>query len=333
MLERLANCNDSKVKEFALENIAGSAEARAFRQSFALAPFMAAIPSPAATKHRLIYDGQGKFRLPGKLVRKEGDPDAADHAVNEAFKFSGVTYDFYDQLFNRNSLDNRGMSLISTIHYRRNFDNAFWNGEQMVYGDGDGVVFRRFTRALEVVGHELTHGVVSFTSNLEYQDEPGALNEHFADVMGILIRQWKNRETVDKASWLIGADLLIPAPTRRALRDISAPGTAYQDDPFLGSDPQPKHIKDKYTGNDDNGGVHINSSIPSFAFYKAATAIGGFAWEKTGRIWYDTLLKLTVGSNFQDAAHATYQVARAEFGAAEAKAVKAAWAAVGIKAS
>lgn len=124
---------------------------------------------------------------------------------------------------------------------------------------------------------------------------------------------------------------MIPAPTRRALRDMSAPGTAYKNDPFLGDDPQPKHVNDKFTGSDDNGGVHINSGIPNYAFYKAATGVGGNAWEKTGRIWYDTLVKLTVNSNFQDAANTTSQVAGDRFGAAEAKAVKEAWAAVGIK--
>jgi Zn-dependent metalloprotease len=183
MLEKLTDCPDQRIRRLALENIAASAEARATRRALALAPFLAAVPSPEAKKHRLIYDGKNKVALPGTLVRAEGDARSSDPAVNEAYDFSGATYDFYKKLFDRNSLDNRGMSLISTVHHRRSFDNAFWNGEQMVYGDGDGIVFQRFTRAVEVVGHELTHGVVTFTSNLEYQDEPGALNEHFADAM------------------------------------------------------------------------------------------------------------------------------------------------------
>jgi len=333
VLEKLAQSTNEKVRRHAIENIAASAAARATRTTLAQAPFLAAIPSPGSTKHRLIYDGQKKIALPGKLVREEGDPKSSDAAVNEAYDYSGVTYDFYKKLFNRNSLDNRGMSLISTVHHRKNFDNAFWNGEQMAYGDGDGVIFKRFTRSLDVVGHELTHGVVTFTSNLEYQDEPGALNEHFADVMGMMVRQWRKKQKVDKASWLIGAELMVPASTRRALRDMSAPGTAYQNDPYLGDDPQPKHMNNKYTGMDDYGGVHINSGIPNYAFYLAATTIGGYAWEKSGRIWYDTLLKLTVNSSFQDAANTTYHVAGTKFGTAESKAVRDAWGAVGIKVS
>jgi Zn-dependent metalloprotease len=172
----------------------------------------------------------------------------------------------------------------------------------MDYGDGDGIVFDRFTRSLDVVGHELTHGVVTFTANLDYEDQPGALNEHFADVMGILVRQWRKNQSAAKASWLIGAELLKPAPTRRALRDMAAPGTAYVDDPDLGTDPQPKHMDDFYDGPDDNGGVHINSGILNHAFFKVATALGGKAWEKAGRIWYEALRMLSAKSQFQEAA-------------------------------
>jgi hypothetical protein len=155
------------------------------------------------------------------------------------------------------------MTLISTVHVGepdqagkfQPMDNAFWDGAQMAYGDGDGVVFQRFTRSLDVVAHELTHGVQSFTSNLVYRGQSGALNEHFSDVFGILVRQWKLGEKADKASWLIGADVLVPAKTRRAIRDMENPGTAYVDDPDLGTDPQPAHMKDFYSGAADNGGV------------------------------------------------------------------------------
>jgi Zn-dependent metalloprotease len=213
-----------------------------------------------------------------------------------------------------------------------NYNNAFWNGEQMAYGDGDGKVFRRFTRSLNVVGHELTHGVVTHTCNLEYQDEPGALNEHFADVMGSLLQQWRKKQTVAKANWLIGDDILIKAPTRKALRSLAAPGTAYQNDPDIGSDPQPAHLKDKYRGTADYGGVHINSGIPNHAFYLAAMKIGGQAWSKTGLIWYKTLLALTQTSRFIDAAVTAYRIAGTEYGSGsrEQKAVKEAWRAVGI---
>ncbi len=132
------------------------------------------------------------------------------------------------------------------------------SGQQMAYGDGDGVVFQRFTQALDVVGHELTHGVQSFTSNLTYYGQSGALNEHFADVFGILVRQWRNSETALKANWVIGAEVLVPAPTRRGIRDMEKPGTAFVNDPDLGTDPQPDHMSNIYQGASDRGGVHIN---------------------------------------------------------------------------
>jgi len=335
ILEKLAECDRKVVRERALENIAASAEARAFRMMTGpLPPTLAAMAATTAKKHRMIYDLKHKpptpFSLPGKLVRSEGDKKTGDDAVDEAYDYSGVTYDFYFQEFSRNSLDGSGMTLISSVHAGKGFDNAFWNGTQMVYGDGDNIVFTRFTQALEVVGHELTHGVVTYTSNLDYQDESGALNEHFADVMGTLIRQWKNDLTASKANWLIGDDIIVPAPTRRAIRDMANPGTAFKGDPFLGDDPQPGNMKDKYKGTADNGGVHINSGIPNRAFYLVATALGGKAWTKAGKIWYQTLLQLNSQSDFQQCATMTYQVAGNLFGKSEQAAVKAGWAGVGI---
>ena len=165
--------------------------------------------------------------------------------------YSGHTYNFSDQLFGRTSLDNNGMRLVSSVHVGEAdengalvpMNNAFWNGEQMAYGNGDGVIFRNFTGSLDVVGHELTHGVESFTSNLEYRNQSGALNEHFADVFGVLVRQSINGETALKANWLIGAEVLVPAPTRRAIRDMENPGTAFVGDPDLGDNAQPGHMR------------------------------------------------------------------------------------------
>jgi Zn-dependent metalloprotease len=255
-----------------------------------------------------------------------------DKAANEAYDHSGITYDFYHKLFGRNSLDNRGMSLISTVHVGRAYNNAFWNGEQMAYGDGDGRVFVRFTKSLDVVGHELSHGVVTHTSNLDYQGESGALNEHFADVLGILVHQWRKKQTAKQADWLIGSDILVKTPTRHALRSFAAPGTAYRNDPDIGTDPQPTHRQNQYRGVEDYGGVHINSGIPNHAFYLAATTMGGFAWEKAGRIWYQTLLALTPQCQFKDMAYLSHQKARELYGhrSPEQKAVGNAWKKVGI---
>ena len=203
----------------------------------------------------------------------------------------------------------------------------------MVYGDGDNDLFDRFTRALDVIGHELTHGIVQFEADLIYEGEAGALNESFADVFGALLKQYKNRQKAHDADWLIGAGLFTQKVRGRALRSMKAPGTAY-DDPVLGKDPQPGHMKDYVKTQDDNGGVHINSGIPNRAFYEAAIRIGGYAWEKAGLIWYQTLKdRLKSYSGFNDAAKLTQAVAGELFGlkAQEARAVAEAWRVVGIK--
>jgi Zn-dependent metalloprotease len=333
LLERLAESPDARVRRRAIDAIAQSAALRATRSTLAAMGAMAAIPSPRARKHRLVYDAKhGSFvDLPGTLVREEGDRATKDPAVNEAYNHSGYTYDFYRRVFDRNSLDDRGMSLVSSVHLGQRLNNAFWTGEQMAYGDGDGSLFLRFTKSLDVVGHELTHGVVTYTANLEYRDEPGALNEHLADVFGSLIKQWRRDETAARADWLIGPDIMGPDTEAEALRTFRDE-PAFEDDPLLGTDPQPKHMRDKYTGSSDNGGVHINSGIPNHAFYLAARAIGGRAWEKAGRIWYDTMLALTPTSSFADMAERTLQAADARFGARsqERRAVRDAWKAVGL---
>jgi len=332
IIDRLAESADPEIRRLGMEAIANDAAARAMRSTLAMMPMMSAIPSPAGTKHRLVYDMKSrKSPLPGKLIRSEGNPPVTDSAVNEAYDYSGVVYDFYKEIFNRNSLDDRGMSLRSSVHIGRKYNNAFWNGEQMAYGDGDGKIFINFTKGLDVVGHELTHGVVAHTSNLDYQDEPGALNEHFADAIGETIQQWQFRHDVNQSDWRMGENIMGPGVSAKCLRTFKAE-KAYENDPLLGTDPQPKHIKDKYTGSSDNGGVHINSGIPNHAFYLVAMEIGGNTWEKTGKIWYQTLKNLNSRSQFQEAASMTHMVAGSMFGAGslEQKAVKNGWSAVGI---
>jgi Zn-dependent metalloprotease len=330
IVERLAESTDRDVRRAARRNLASSAAARAVRRVLATLPRMAAIPSPAGKKHRLVYDAEREERLPGRLVRSEGEKGPRDLAVREAYDHSGATYDFFFKFFGRNSLDDRGMSLISSVHVGRSYANAFWDGEQMAYGDGDGRTFVRFTKAVDVVAHELTHGVVAHTSNLDYEDESGALNEHFADVFGTLVKQWTKNQTVTQADWLIGDAILIRTPTRRAIRSLSAPGTAFREDPDLGTDPQPDHLSKKYTGPDDNGGVHLNSGIPNKAFFLAARAMGGRAWEKAGPIWYHALRALAPRSDFREAARATADQAGRLFGRAVAQTVRDAWKTVGV---
>jgi len=334
--EHLAKSPDPAVRARAMADLKAATTLRTMRTAAQALPTLMVSMSPNRRKHRLIYNSKRTDQLPGVLVRSEKQGKVKDEAVNEAYDFSGDTYDFYERIFNRNSLDDNGMTLTSSVHVAEiNGDqslpmsNAFWNGEQMAYGDGDGTIFRRFTASLDVVGHELSHGVQSFTSQLTYYGQSGALNEHFADVFGILVRQWRKEETTAKANWLIGKEVLVPAPTRLGIRNMEKPGTAFVGDPDLGTDPQPGHMSKLYTGPGDRGGVHINSGIPNRAFVLVAKALGGNAWELPGRIWYDSLLQLTKSSQFLDCANITVQVA-AKHGAAAKNAVVAAWKSVGI---
>ncbi|MGZ0711367.1 M4 family metallopeptidase (plasmid) [Coraliomargarita sp. W4R53] len=282
---------------------------------------------------RAISDAQTREVLPGVLVRGEADAPSPDSTVNAAFDGLGATFDFLWDAYARNGLDGHGGSLLATVHYGREYDNAFWNGERMVFGDGDGEVFIGFAQCLTVVAHELSHGLVEAEGGLEYQGQSGALNESIADVFGVLTEQHSLGQTVQDASWLVGEGIFTAAVEGTALRSLSAPGTAYDDD-VLGRDPQPAHMRDFVETSGDNGGVHINSGIPNHAFYLAATALGPRAWERAGRIWYRTLTARTLSqsASFAQFAAATIATATAEYGeeSAEVTAVRAAWTDVGV---
>ncbi|WP_243697646.1 M4 family metallopeptidase [Geodermatophilus obscurus] len=255
--------------------------------------------------------------------------------MNQAFDGLGSTRQFYQDVLQRNSIDDRGMRLDAYVHRGVRYNNAFWNGQVMVFGDGDGVVFTDFTASLDVIAHELTHGVTEHTAGLDYHNQSGALNESMSDVMGVLVKQWSLRQTADQADWLIGADIFTPGIGADALRSLKAPGQAYDND-LLGKDPQPAHMRDYVelpdTEEGDNGGVHINSGIPNKAFYVTALEIGGYAWEVAGRIWYESLRASTATTEFQEFADTTFVKAGELYGidSAEQKAVQTGWDGVGI---
>ncbi len=288
-------------------------------------------PSPGpGGLHRVVSDADGGTALPGRRVRTEGEPATGDPAADEAYDGLGATYRLLADAFGRDSLDDEGLALAATVHYGRDYDNAYWDGEQMVFGDGDGEVFGRFTASLSVIGHELAHGLVQHTSGLAYEGEPGALNESLADVVGVLVEQHDAGQRADEATWLVGAGLFTDAVQGVALRSMAAPGTAYDDD-VLGRDPQPAHMRDFVRTSDDHGGVHLNSGIPNKAFHLAATALGGFAWRTAGPIWYAALTdpRLPSTATFAQLAGATVRAARTA-GDREREAVEGAWAGVGV---
>ncbi len=283
---------------------------------------------------RSISDAGNTQKLPGALVRSEGDDPVEDAAVNEAFDGLGATFELLLGAFGRNSLDGAGAPLDASVHYGVDYDNAFWDGSRMVFGDGDGEVFTGFTRSTTVIGHELAHGVVQHTAALEYQGQPGALNESIADVFGALTEQYLHGQSVGEATWLIGAEIFTDAVQGEALRSMLHPGTAYDDDE-LGKDPQPDHMSGFVRTTEDNGGVHINSGIPNRAFALFATGLGGNAWERAGTVWYRALTgRLSSTATFAQFAAATVAAADAldsESGSTEiTEAARRAWATVGV---
>jgi Zn-dependent metalloprotease len=336
ILQKLMESPDPAVREIALNTLLGSTRLRTERRMLAEFGF---VPSTAGTKRRSIFDCRTRRVLEeATLVRGETDAPTADATVNQAFDGLGETYDFYKAVFDRNSVDDRGMRLDGYVNFGRSFNNAFWNGRQMVFGNGDGRLFTDFTRSLDVVAHELAHGVTEFTANLAYHNQSGALNESMSDVFGSLVKQWHLGQTAEDADWLIGTDIFTPMVNGDAMRSLKAPGEAYND-PIIGRDPQPRHM-DEFavmpdTEEGDNGGVHINSGIPNHAFFLVATAIGGNAWEAPGQIWYESLRASSEDTEFQEFADRTYDTAGHLFGtnSLEQRAVLAAWKAVGLRIS
>lgn len=255
-------------------------------------------PKPFVQKIlRSVYDAQHREKLPGKLiVAAQGDPtdkstykqwgSSRDASVNKALENALNVFRFYLLQYQYNSIDGKGMAINSSVHFGNQYENAFWNGTQMVYGDGSDL-FKAFVYFLDVVGHELTHGVTG--DRLEYAGESGALNEHFSDVMGYLTYMYINKLDASTAKWLLADGILQYAGKSYPLRSFKAPGTAY-DIPDLGKDPQPYRYGDLYKGDEDDGGVHINSGIPNHAFYLFATALGGKPWEKAGLVWFTTMM-------------------------------------------
>lgn len=298
-------------------------------------PEMTAPRLPGASS-RVVHSANNTETLPGEVIHTDGDPPSGDLAVDEAFQSSGQVLDLFQTQFGRRSIDGRGGTVSITVHYGRDYDNAFWDGSQLVFGDGDGQIFDRFTKPMDVMAHEFTHGVTQFTIGLAYQDQPGALNESISDVFAAIAKQHVLSQSATEADWLIAEGLFKPEINAKALRSMKEPGTAY-DDPQIGKDLQVGSMADYVYTYEDSGGVHINSGIPNRAFALAATEIGGASWEKAGQVWYDTLIngQLSARAGFEAFAQATVSSASRLFGNEPSIAEKiwAAWIEVGVLAT
>lgn len=344
VLVEVTECGTPEQREAATRALTTSAAIRGRRQiltDMALSPGLGAAGvrqlAPQSAGHKTVYDAHhgGSAALPGTRVRGEDDPPARDVSVNEAFEGANLTHDFFRDVFNRKSIDDEGMELVSSVHFGNAYDNAFWNGLQMVYGDGSGTLFQvgSLTKDVAVIAHEISHGIVQFTSGLIYSKQSGALNESFADVFGSMVKQYGLDQDVTRADWLVGAGILGPVLGGVALRSMKDPGTAYPRDRQVGHMDDYQDLPDDGDPRNDNGGVHINSGIPNRAFHLVATKLGGRSWERAGRIWYETLTRpLNRDADFAAAADATIAAAASLFGRGgeEEQAVRAAWQEVGV---
>jgi Zn-dependent metalloprotease len=339
LLLEIARRGDRVERTGALDSLALSGSLRSARGRAEVARLRTGVPAAGGAlgppgRERVVRDGGGRPFGPAPVVRGEDDPPTGDRAVDQVFSHLGTTWDFFFEIYARNSVDNAGAPVDAVVRYGERYTNAFWDGARMVFGDGDGWLLRGLTGSLTVCGHEFGHAVVQADGPLLAAGQPGALGEHLADAFAAMVHQWRHRETAETADWLIGAEVLGPGVNGVALRSMRDPGTAY-DDPVLGTDPQPAHVNDYVLTGHDNGGVHINSGIPNRAFYEIAAAVGGDSWRVAGRILYATLghPQLRPTSDFRQFARLEHRVAGQLYGPAgpEAAAVRAGWKAVGIE--
>lgn len=254
--------------------------------------FLPDLDSGNGNGSRFVYNSQNTGKQKLKLARKETGKLTTDKDVNNAYDNAGIVRDYFKNQLGWNSVDGLGMDIILNVHYMMRYNNAFWDGEQMTFGDGDGDNFANFAGALDVTGHEMAHGVIQYTSGLIYKGQSGALNEHFADVFGVAIDQWHKKQTAETASWTIGTDCVKGKYAGKAIRSMKSPA-----DPSVVLMPQPDHMLKIYKGKNDNGGVHINSGIPNKAFYLVSMDIGT---QEAALLWFEALKILKPAAKFRE---------------------------------
>ncbi len=291
-------------------------------------------PQIHAALNRAVYSANNGSSLPGTLRRSEGGAATGDNHVDRNYAHLKTTYDCYQTVFGRDSYNNAGAQLRSTVHYGSNYVNAFWNGSQMVYGDGNGVDSGPLGEDLDVTVHELTHAVTDYESELIYANESGALNEGMSDIFAAVCESWTRNWAMDADVWKIGEDIWTPNTSGDALRYMANPtqdGSSYD------------YYPERYTGTGDNGGVHWNSGIANLAFKLLSTGgthprskttvnVPGVGVEVAGRIFYQANANfLTASTTFAQAKTFTVQAAASlGYDATIQDAVAKAWEAVGV---
>ena len=170
LLRKLLESKDKDIRDSALNNLLVSATIRGERNVRPLGVNL----TPTAGR-RTVYDcRESTDTTSATVARTEDGPPSSDSSANRAFDGLGTTRKFYKEVFNRNSIDDEGLRLDAFVHFDRELNNAFWDGSKMLFGDGDGRVFTDLTKSLDVIGHELAHGVTQYTAGLEYRAQPGA---------------------------------------------------------------------------------------------------------------------------------------------------------------
>ena len=279
----------------------------------------------AKTPEITLFDCKQTLSLPGTQVKRKNA--ANDATITRTSTETGHVAIFLRKIFKRNSIDNAGMTMVSSVHYGKKYNNAMWNGLQMVYGDGDGEMFVDFSMGCDVIGHELAHGLTQYTLQLEYDDEPGGLNESISDCFGAMFRQWRSQQDCASADWLIGKDILGESTRKRGftcLRDMADPAGKH----CLA--PQPAH----YTKLKPEMDPHYTSGPPNLAFCTACKQIGGYSWASIGQVWYHVISSSGAcpRMGMEDFSCRTRQAAQTLFGKGSKVecAVDAGWQKVGL---
>jgi Zn-dependent metalloprotease len=333
IFEKMLESKEKATRDAAFDAVCRSSQMRGERNIASRGGGSSA--SASANGRRTVFDCENRWTTSNATVgRSENGPASSDEVVNRLFDGLGKTRDFFKDVFNRDSLDGNGIRLDGYVHFGVRHLNAGFNGSVMLFGDGDDDQFTDFTKSLDVIAHELGHGVTQYTADLIYNGQSGALNESMSDVFGSLVKQWVNGEDAASADWLIGAEIWTPGFAGDALRSMKSPGKAFNH-PVFGKDPQPDHMSKYDHGPGDNQMVHTNSGIPNKAFFLTAIGIGGNAWEAPGHIWYESLLASNPSTDFQQFADTTYIKAGSLYGTGsqQQRAVTSAWKEVGIRIS
>lgn len=288
---------------------------------------------------RRLFDSHNTYNLSEEPILVDKQTHSAQPSTNSALQLSNLAYDFFHDKFGQESFDGKNTPIDMHINYGQKYNNAFYDGLQLVFGNGDGKYFATFL-TLDILMHELTHGVTDHQCGLIYENQPGALNEHISDTFAMCLIQRRARQRASQAAWIVGEGIFTSRINGKGIRTFK--NEPAFDDPVLGLDDQPKHM-DNYadlpnTEDGDYGGVHVNSGIPNRAFYEFCIMAekevtdewSNRSWKAPLEIWYDTYHRIRSDATFKKFAYATVRATKSLHPQLQTQILKA-WETVGIK--